>query len=92
MSKTKVEENEAFTLNDIIDFIGSVEQGTATCTWTSANQLPRTAVAVPSFPPLKLGHYPTQSKSRRDERNDCLNLTKQFTKSEKVLIEKEISS
>ena len=51
-----------------------------------------TAVAVPTFPPPKLGHYPTQSKSRRDERNDCLNLTKQFTKSEKVLIEKEISS
>ena len=41
MAKTKVEENESFTLNDIIDFIGSVEQGTATFTWTSAKQLPR---------------------------------------------------
>ena len=41
MSKTKVEENEAFTLNNIINFIGSVEQGTASCTWTSAKQLPR---------------------------------------------------
>ena len=31
-----------------------------------------TAVAVPTFPPPKLGHYPTLSKSGRDERSDCL--------------------
>ena len=41
MSKANVKENESFTLNDIINFIGSVEQGTATCKWTSAKQLPR---------------------------------------------------
>ena len=53
MSKTKVEENEFFTLNDIIDFIGSVEQGTASCTWTSAKQLPR-EISLLNFSSIQL--------------------------------------
>ena len=41
MAKSKVEEGEVFTLNKIVDFIGSVEQGTSTCAWSTTKQLPR---------------------------------------------------
>jgi len=52
----------------------------------------RNAVTTPAFPPPKLSSYPNLSRSRQEERNACLNLTKHFTKSEKVLSEKDNTS
>ena len=45
MAKSKVEE--------IVDFIGSVEQGTVTCAWSTTKQLPRD-ISILDFSSIQL--------------------------------------
>ena len=53
MAKSKVEEGETFSLNEIVDFIGSVEQGTVTCAWSTTTQLPRD-ISILDFSSIQL--------------------------------------
>ena len=67
MAKSKVEEGEVFTLNEIVDFIGSVEQGTSTCAWSTTKQLPR-EISILGY--QKSSRQKTDSRKSRELEGD----------------------